>query len=211
MKEPQLDTVAIIDPPLQELRKNSSFKRSCLGTVGGLLIISVGLALAVRLAIGPGPTKLTTTPTIVRDLFPLYDTDHIDTITQISEQNQLDRDTLKQFFTSLLHNLDPDTTAPGTPPNLASKKSYELFQIQWNNLAIDEDFILNYYQTELQKKHYSLTTTKNSEAQIITFARSLASDTITGSVRIHFSPATSKTQIVLKIFIPSTLVLSAKP
>ncbi len=206
MREPQFDEVKIIDPPMQELRKNSSFKRSCLGTIGGLLVVSIGLGIAIRLAVGPGPTKLTTTPNELRGLFPLYDTDRIQKITQISQESQIDRDKLRKFFRSFVSSVK-NKEKPATYTRLKPEHdSYEIFEINWKDISTEPAFVLDYYQTELRKKQYTITTANEDHLQIITFKQ--INQDITGTLQIDFSKTQNTAGVKLTISVPSDLTSS---
>lgn len=198
-----INNVEIVEPPIGELTKRysafSSIKRTCFTGCGCLVVLLIGIAIFLRLALGSGPQTLKNIPANFPKDITIYDEDNIEQITFVSGKYKNRGIEIAAFFPKII--LSPlfltlnkgeqnteDTGKFASVKNLWKIMSApvsdhrDTVQIEWRNLDAEPTFIVNYYKTELQKRGYTIDV--ESEGQAVR-QFSFSKDTITGSIYVE--------------------------
>lgn len=164
-----LDNIEIIEPPLNELTKKHSYKRTCFAGCGCLVLVIIAAAIGLRLYIGAGPTVVKTLPTNFPADIPVYDKDAIENITFISGKYKNRGIEIAAFFPKIIlspllvkmEQREAATTTSGwkglwqviTAPVGDHR---DTIQINWSNLDAEPSFVISYYRKELTKKNFKI-------------------------------------------------------
>lgn len=163
-----LDNIEIIEPPLNELTKKHSYKRTCITGCGCLVIIIILAIIGLRLYIGPGPTTIKTLPSNFPSDIPIYDRDAIEEITFISGKYKNRGIEIAAFFPKVIlspllikmnqNNTTTDNSWKGIWQIITTPVGdhRDTIQINWQNLDAEPNFIISYYQKELTKKNFKI-------------------------------------------------------
>lgn len=165
-----LDNIEIIEPPLNELTKKHSYKRTCLTGCGCLIVVLIAAAIGLRVYIGPGPTNIKNLPPNFPSDIPVYDRDAIENITFISGKYKNRGIEIAAFFPKII--LSPLLVNMENSENSnANSKGWkgvwqvitapvgdhrDTTQIIWRELDAEPSFIVSYYRKELMKKNYKI-------------------------------------------------------
>jgi len=165
-----LDNIEIIEPPLNELTKKHSYKRTCLTGCGCLVFFIIAVIIGLRLYIGPGPTTIKTLPANFPADIPVYDRDAIEEITFISGKYKNRGIEIAAFFPKII--LSPLLVKMEQNENTTNTKNgwkgiwqvittpvgdhRDTIQINWHNLDAEPNFIISYYRKELTKKNFKI-------------------------------------------------------
>lgn len=190
-----LDNIEIIEPPLNELTKKHSYKRTCLTGCGCLVFIIIAAAVGLRLYIGPGPTTIKTLPTNFPTDIPIYGRDNIEDITFISGKYKNRGIEIAAFFPKvILSPLLVKMEQTSTSTNNGWKGIWQVItspvgdhrdtvQITWRTLDAEPSFIIAYYQKELTKKNFKIEVESTGQSvRQFSFSRE---DGISGSLYVQ--------------------------
>lgn len=168
-----LDNIEIVEPPLEEITKRRSYKRTCFTGCGCVVFLIIATAVALRIFIGPGPTTLKTLPPSFPKDIPIYDRDALETITFISGKYKNRGIEIAALFpkiilSPLLLKMEDNAKAPTDATTGTGIKNLwrviitpvgdhrDTISIEWKNLDAEPDFIVSYYQNELIKQNYKI-------------------------------------------------------
>ncbi len=164
-----LDNIEIIEPPLNELTKKHSYKRTCLTGCGCFVFVIIAAAVGLRLYIGQGPTTIKTIPTNFPTDIPVYDKDAIENITFISGKYKNRGIEIAAFFpkvilSPLLVKMEQGKTTTDTGGwkgiwqiiTAPVGDHRDTIQINWSNLDAEPSFIISYYRKELTKTNFKI-------------------------------------------------------
>lgn len=189
------DNIEIIEPPLGELTKKHSYKRTCFTGCGCFIFIIVAVIIGLKIYIGPGPQMLKNVPANFPEDIVIYDKDAIDQITSISGKYKNRGIEIAAFFpkvilSPLLMKKNPDPNNPNAPQN--KQRSFwdvistpvsdhrDTIQVEWRNMDADPNFLISYYKKEFRKNNYAIDVESAGQAvQQFSFSRE---DGITGSL-----------------------------
>lgn len=198
-----LNSVEIVEPPIGELTKKysafSSIKRACFTGCGCLVILIIAIIIFLRLALGSGPQTLKKTPDNFPSDIPVYDQDNIEQITFVSGKYKNRGIEIAAFFpkvilSPLFLTLNKNEQNSADAGRVASVKNLwkiisapvsdhrDTVQIEWRNLDASPSFIINYYETELRKKDYTIDVASQGQS-VRQF--SFSKDSITGSIYVQ--------------------------
>ena len=164
-----LDNIEIIEPPLNQLTKKHSYKRTCLTGCGCLVFVIIAAAIGLRLYIGAGPTVIKNLPANFPSDIPVYDKDAIENITFISGKYKDRGIEIAAFFpkvilSPLLVKMEQGQAANNTTGwggiwqviTTPVGDHRDTVQINWSNLDAEPSFIISYYRKELTKKNFKI-------------------------------------------------------
>ncbi len=164
-----LDNIEIIEPPLNELTKKHSYKRTCLSGCGCLFLVIILAIIGLRLYIGPGPTAVKSVPANFPTDIPVYDKDAIDNITIISGKYKNRGIEIAAFFpkailSPLLVKMEQNQTTTSTDRwegiwqviTAPVSDHRDTIQINWSNLDAEPSFVISYYRKELTKANFKI-------------------------------------------------------
>lgn len=164
-----LDNIEIIEPPLNELTKKHSYKRTCFTGCGCLVFVIIAAAIGLRLYIGQGPTVIKTVPSNFPTDIPVYDKDAIETITFISGKYKNRGIEIAAFFPKVI--LSPLLVKMEQGKALNNTGGWQgiwqvitepvsdhrdTIQINWANLDAEPSFVISYYRKELTKANFKI-------------------------------------------------------
>ncbi len=192
----EIDKIEIKEPPIEELnKKRSCLRRSC-GTGCGCFAIVVILSLVLlRFTIGPKTKEVRDIPQTFTEAIPLYDIDNVDSIKFTSGKERGKRIEVAAYFPKTILSpfiiyFDKDCKyIPQTDIVCADMTGWQKFRafisdpvtdkrdtynIEWSELHAKQDFIIEYYQTELKKKGYSIgLLSENNDIKQFTFSNNM--------------------------------------
>lgn len=198
-----LNNVEIVEPPIRELTKRysafSSIKRACLTGCGCLVVVIIGIAVFLRLALGSGPQTLKKVPNNFPTDIPVYDENNIEQITFVSGKYKNRGIEIAAFFPKIILSplfltLNKNEQNPSDTGKLSSVKNLwkiisepvsdhrDTVQIEWKKLDAEPTFIINYYKTELKKKDYKIDVESEGKG-VRQF--SFSKESITGSIYVE--------------------------
>lgn len=186
-RDPLLDEVEIVEPPIGELTRNHFGLRRILFTgCFAIIIFIVGSIIAFRLAIGQGPEVLSTVPDNFPTEIPVYDRDAIERITFISGGYKNRAVEIAAFFPKLIlsqlflaingntsNDNKTDTSLSETWKLMTTPVTnhQDTIQIEWKDMGAEPNFVINYYKVELRKKGYKIIQeTTGSDLKQFTFS-----------------------------------------
>lgn len=198
MLKPKEDVV-IQDPAIEEFgKKHSCIKRTCLSGCGCFLLFLILFVVAINVASHPRSRSLKAIPPPLKVQVPLYDTQNVQKITVIKNtDNNLLGGVLSlvpKMILSPVVVVKPELflTRPqhGEDAALENLKIFfkkplsepkETYTLQWKNLSAELSFIKDYYQSELEKKQFTLKTIQTSTSTLnISFQKHGISGVILG-------------------------------
>lgn len=176
--------------------------------------------LILKLTFNAQTKELKTVPPTVSRAVPVYDPDNIEKITLTAGSDRSRGVEMAAFIPKLviapiIISLDRENNfIRSYRPDIVSEISqsaswWEKFKIimgadvgdhrdeikiEWHKLPTDAKFIREYYETEFQKKNFSITSVSETER---VFQFTFAKEMIEGSVYIEDDPGTSEADIVL--------------
>ena len=185
-----LDNIEIVEPPIEELTKKRSWKGACFTSCAFLLILIAGVAVGIKIYVGPGPQTLKTVPANFPADILIYDKNNIETITYISaryKERGLGIATLLPklvlapvFYNSQNNDSDSALKNIWNVVSTQNSESKDSVQIEWKDVDTDPDFIISYYKKELRKKNFKMEVQSQGEnVQQFSFTRE---DGVSGSV-----------------------------
>ena len=224
MRQPNLNKIEIVEPPIEELTKNnSSFKRACLSGCAAILFFIIIVITGIWIVIGPGPKKINQLPSSFPADFPLYDKDNIEQITFIDGKSKHRRLALAAIMPKILLSsliaAEPVET-PALPASstarywqsvtklwstlsLPADNEADTVRIEWHAIDAEPSFVLSYYRKEFNKKNFiiSKTTTGKDVKELSFFKTSGPSGTISVYGDEKSRPGTDR--LVLIVTLPS--------
>src|SRR3989339_281549 len=193
-----LDSIEIVEPPIQELSKQRhGFLKTCLTSCLIIVIlVTIGI-FALKYSLGPGPKNLKKLPDNFPADVPIYDKENIETITFISGRYKNRGVEIAAFLPKIiLSPLIARITPAGNPSANSDSQSgsftniwrvittpvsdgHDSIQIEWRDMDTSPEFFISYYKKELEKKNFSIDTESEGKTfRQITFSRA---DGISGS------------------------------
>lgn len=165
-----LDNIEIIEPPLNELTKKHSYKRTCLTGCGCLVIVLIAAAIGLRVYIGPGPTTIKNLPGNFPPDIPIYDRDAIENMTFISGKYKNRGIEIAAFFPKIILSpllVNMENSENSNNESKGWKGVWQVItapvgdhrdtvQIIWRQLDAEPSFVIAYYRKELMKKNYRI-------------------------------------------------------
>ncbi|PLX28768.1 hypothetical protein C0581_01005 [Candidatus Parcubacteria bacterium] len=217
----EIDKIVIKEPPIEELnKKRSCAKRTCVTGCGCFAILFIISLLLLRFAIGPRTKEIKDMPQEFTSVIPVYDDSNVERITQTSGKERSKRVELAAYLPKLIlspfvvyfdkdFKYIPQTTADKDMTNWEKFIAFmtnpitdqrDVFEIEWLDLSADQDFVLEYYETELEKNNFEISVySKNKNVIQFTFTK----EDIDGVLYTMDDPSTPKNDYVsLKINIP---------
>ncbi len=219
----EIDKIEIKEPPIEELnKKRSCLKRSCLTGCGCFALIVILSLVLLRFAIGPRTQEIKDLPDTFTTFIPIYDTDSVESIKLTSGKERGKRIEIAAYFPKAI--LSPfiiyfDKNCTYIP--LSDQKNCndlttwqkfssfitdpitdkrDVYIIEWTELSATQDFIIEYYQTELRKKEFNIgLLSEHDKIKQFTFSN----DTIDGLLYTMDDQTTKNTDFIsLTINIP---------
>jgi hypothetical protein len=189
-----IDHIEIKEPPIQELKKQSScLRKSCTTSCGCLIIFIILFLLLLKFVAVPRPKELKSLPESFPSVIPIYDEENIEYITFLSGEGRSRILEVAGYLPKLI--LVPifiyiDDYAPSdikvTLKEMAGEsfgqkfiklmqtpvtEQKDTFEIKWLDLTADSDYVEEYYQTELKKNNFKIQLTSESpDLKQLTFA-----------------------------------------
>jgi len=210
MRQPNIDNVEIVEPPIGELtKKHSHLKGACLTSCGSLVALVIGLIIAFHVVVGTGPSIIKTPPANFPGDIPVYDKDTISQIIFIPGKYKKRSLEIAAFFpkiilSSLLLSVQPtpgdqsgEIMVEKAPDESMPKRLWDIVttpvgdardtvQIEWQNMDAEPDFVASYYEKELVKNGYLISDQNASnESYQFSFSRG---DTIGGAFHAVGNP-----------------------
>ncbi len=185
MRDDLIQNVEIVDPPIGELTKRGGgFKKGCLFGCLSIILFLVGSIIALRLAAGKGPEKLTAVPANFPTAIPVYDKDAIERITFISGKYKSRGVEIAALFPKLILSpiflaMDKQDATGDNGTKVAGKMwqllttpvsdARDTIQIEWQNMDAEPSFVISYYKNQLLRQKYSIDeeTTGKASLQIV--------------------------------------------
>ncbi len=217
----EIDKIVIKEPPIEELnKKRSCVKKTCVNGCGCFAVLFVISLLLLRFAIGPRTKEIKDLPQEFTSIIPVYDESGVERITHTSGKERSKRVELAAYLPKLI--LSPfvvyfDKDFKYIPETITEREMTKLekfiafmtnpitdqrdvFEIEWLDLPADQDFILEYYETELGKNDFEISKhSKNKKIVQFTFTK----DDIDGALYTMDDPETPDTDYVsFKVNIP---------
>jgi hypothetical protein len=180
MARPNFDSIEIVEPPIEELTKgHSHLKRTCLAGCGGIIFFILAAAVALWIALGPGPKTITALPTNFPSDVPLYDKDAIERMTFIPGTYKNRGTKIAAFLPKLIFSrivAEPAGTTTAQKDDYVEnvKKMWRAIrtpvesdnrdsvQIEWRSMDAEPSFVMNYYRKELSKKKFTTEITSDT-------------------------------------------------
>jgi hypothetical protein len=188
-----IDSIEIVEPPIEELTKKRSWKGACFTSCLFLIILAVAAVISIRVYVGPGPRTSSSVPSNFPADIPIYDKDNIESISMISaryKERGLGIATIlpKIVLAPIFYNSDNSTgggsfqsiwNAVSTP-----KGDYrDSVQIEWRGINANPDFVIGYYKKELKKKNFKIDIeSEGKKVQQFSFSRE---DGLDGSIFVQ--------------------------
>lgn len=175
MPKDPLETVKVIEPPIEALtKKHSSLKRTCLTGCGCIVIFIIAIVVGLWLFIGSGPSTLKTVPASFPSDITVYDKDNIDTITFIpgkykSRGLQISALVPKIILSPLLlstNNSASSTENPSIWDLITSPvtDTRDTVNIEWRGDDAPPKFFADFYTESLLKAGYTITDQDNEDS-----------------------------------------------
>ncbi|MFH1292246.1 MAG: hypothetical protein ABIH87_03540 [bacterium] len=186
MRRDIIKDVEIKEPPLEEItRKYTAFsviKRSCVGGCGCFIIFIVIIVLLLKYALGVGPQQVSAIPSDFPAEIPIYDKEHIETITYVSGEYknrviEVSAIFPKLILTPLISVLEKDQMVEPGKDKLSIYKNMwnivnspvsdkrNIIKVEWKNLNADLKFLYSYYQSMLLRYDYVITPESDTDTQ----------------------------------------------
>ncbi|KKQ40276.1 MAG: hypothetical protein US58_C0022G0025 [Candidatus Magasanikbacteria bacterium GW2011_GWA2_37_8] len=179
-----IDNIEIVEPPLEELTRKHSYKRTCFTGCGCIVFFIIAGIVALRFYVGPGPTTLKTIPSQFPADIIVYDPDNIQSITFISGKYKNRGIEIAALFPKIIlspllltMNKDTGETANSTINKESSlvKNLWKVIsapvgdhrdtiQIEWQNIDAEPSFVVGYYKKELAKKNFTIDVESEGQA-----------------------------------------------
>lgn len=178
----QADKIEVKDPPIQEFsKKHSCLKRTCLTGCGCIVLFIVASLAILKFTVGPKTKELKELPPAFLETIPLYDRDSITKImytTGRERSKNLERIAYipKMAIAPAVAWLNRNEHKKGAE----AIESYwdtlirfiqepvadhrDVIVIEWTNLSADDEFIAQFYTTELKKKTFAITAESASDS-----------------------------------------------
>ncbi|MFA6427008.1 MAG: hypothetical protein WCW16_00975 [Candidatus Magasanikbacteria bacterium] len=174
----EIDKIEIKEPPLEELnKKRSCLKRTCLTGCGCFTILFIISLLIIKFTMGPQAKQLRELPNTFIKTIPIYDKDNVETITHTSGKERGRGVEAAAYIPKLI--ISPvviflDTEHKYVPvlyteePGMTNWQKFiafmarpiadhrDVFKLEWLNLSASQNFILEYYQKELEKNGFTI-------------------------------------------------------
>jgi predicted nucleic-acid-binding protein len=160
MAKIRFDDIEIVEPPLKELTKKSSFFRiSCLSGCGCLLLVLVGGLIGWRIIFGSHSTKMTSLPQNFPASIPIYNRDAIERVNVVQKKYQERREALATIISHMITGSDTNSSTENTIKKAwekltATSTSFDIITIAWSSTAVKPPFVSSYYKKELQDRGY---------------------------------------------------------
>jgi len=224
MRRDLFKDVKIVEPPIEELSKRrSGFWRGCVTGCGFLILIIIGMIVFVRVYTGPGPQTLKKVPENFPKDIPVYDPDNIISINYIAGRYKSRRLELAALLPKILlsslfinaENTESTATGKNNSANKTSawKEFWEMIytpvsdkrdtiQIEWSKIDAEANFVISYYQTDLNKAKYQIDAkSEGNETRQFTFHRA---DGLSGSLFVQGEKQVGTDYALLTISLPET-------
>lgn len=192
----EIDKIEIKEPPIEELsKKRSCLRRSCGTGCGCFTIIVILSLILLRFSVGPRTKEIRDIPETFKENIPLYDIDNVDSIKLTSGKEQGKRIEIAAYFPKAILSpfiiyFDKNCTYipqtnivcddMSTWQKLSSFMSEPItdkrdtYQIEWTELSAKQDFIIEYYQTELKKKEFNIgILSEHNDIKQFTFSKNM--------------------------------------
>ncbi|MFA7314610.1 MAG: hypothetical protein WC025_01600 [Candidatus Magasanikbacteria bacterium] len=199
----EIDKIKIKEPPIEELSKQKScIKSSCATSCGCFTILFIISILLLKFAFGPTTKELKDLPESFTSKIPIYDITNVEKITHTSGKEKstkieraafLPKLVLSPFIIYFDRNFKyiPRTKPEGEEMTNIDKlvafmqkplsDERDVYKIEWIELDAKQDFLLEYYKTELKKKGFEIEQeSNNKDVKEFTFFEN--SEDITGVV-----------------------------
>lgn len=170
----QADKIEVKDPPIQEFsKKHSCLKRTCLTGCGCIVVFIIASLAILKFTVGPKTKELKELPPAFLETIPLYDRDSIVKILYTTGEDRgknveriayipkmamgpvvawLNRNEHKKGAEAIESYWDTMITFIQEP--VADHR--DVIMIEWTNLSADDEFIAQFYKTELKKKQFTI-------------------------------------------------------
>ncbi len=210
------DNVEIQDPAIKEFKKDRScIRRSCLTGGGCLFLIFLLLVLIIRFAAVPRPKELKDIPEAFHETIPVYGEQSIEQMTFASGKDQkralhITTYLPKTFVGPILTTINPELLEQNEQikKELDGKSTWERitffsnrdviiekdrYEIIWEDLTAEPDFISAFYRSALEEKGFDVTRVRSgrSHSQL-----SFVKNQIEGSLYIEDDPMETGTSFV---------------
>lgn len=174
----EIDKIKIKEPPIEELTKQRScVKSTCATGCGCFTILFVISIVLLKFAFGPTSKELKDLPETFTSKIPIYDVSNVEKITHTSgkeKSKKIDKAAFlpKLVLSPFLIYFDKDNKyIPNTKPEGETMSNVEKFmsfmrkplsderdvyKIEWIELHATQDFLIEYYKTELKKKGFDI-------------------------------------------------------
>ena len=199
----EIDKIKIKEPPIEELSKQRScLKSTCATGCGCFTILFVISIILLKFAFGPSTKELKDLPINFTSKIPIYDVSNIEKITHTSGKEKskkieraafLPKLVLSPFIIYFDKNFKyiPRTKPEGEEMTNIDKlvafmqkplsDERDVYKIEWIELDASQNFLLEYYKTELQKKGFEIgQESDNKDIKEFTFSEN--PENITGVV-----------------------------
>lgn len=174
----EIDKIKIKEPPIEELSKQKScLKSSCATGCGCFTILFIISILLLKFAFGPSSREQKDLPESFTKKIPIYDVSNVEKITHTSGKEKSKKIERAAFLPKLV--LSPFIIyfdknfkyIPRTKPedeemtNIDKLVAFmqkplsderDIYKIEWIQLDATQDFLLEYYKTELIKKGFEI-------------------------------------------------------
>src|SRR3989339_712357 len=221
----EIDKIKIKEPPIEELSKQRScLKSTCAGGCGCFTILFIISILLLKFAFGPSTKELKDLPESFTTKIHIYDASNVEKITQTSGKEKSKKIERAAFLPKLVLSpfiiyFDKDFKyIPRTKPenedmtNIDKLVAFmqkplsderDTYKIEWIELDATQDFLLEYYQTELKKKGFEIEQESHNK-NIKEFVFSAKDEHVDGVVYTIDSPETKYTDYLsITVNLPS--------
>ncbi|OGH64983.1 MAG: hypothetical protein A2821_00720 [Candidatus Magasanikbacteria bacterium RIFCSPHIGHO2_01_FULL_41_23] len=213
--------ITIEEPPIEKLtRQHSCLRRSCFSCLSFLLII-LGISLLIlKFTLNAQTKELKKIPAEISRAVPVYDPDNIESISLTAGSERSRGVEMAAFLPKLMvapiiltldrGNNIIKTYRPDVVNQISEKTSWfdkfliliktnvadhrDEIRLEWKKLPTDAKFIQEYYDTELKKQGFIITSHSDTEhIRQFTFSK----NGIEGSVYTEDNPTTPETDTVI--------------
>jgi hypothetical protein len=173
----EIDKIKIKEPPIEELSKQRScVKSTCATGCGCFTILFIISLVLLKFAFGPTSKQLKDLPEIFTSNIPIYDINNTETITHTSGKEKSKKIEKAAYIPKLVlspfilyfdkdYKYIPRENNQVELNNLEKFLSFmkkpltdqrDIYKIEWLNLHAKQDFLIDYYETELKKKNFEM-------------------------------------------------------
>lgn len=174
MNTPELEHIAIVEPPLRELNKRHSWLgASCFGGCGIIVLLIAISITCIKLFLGPGPSESSKIPeNFPSSTIPVYDENNIDRVVTIPGRYTARGIHLSAIIPDLLLNrlyTDSESTSEIALPTSTIPRSVQTLwedlrtpttnytvttRFEWRDLEAEPTFIRSFYEQALEKNGF---------------------------------------------------------